>query len=87
VPKISLHEDLLKIFAGQKRETVSPPVRLSQTDVIFLIMCDQKAPAKKSLPSDEDLKLALMEKRVQEQAITQFNKIKSTSIIEYRNNR
>jgi peptidyl-prolyl cis-trans isomerase SurA len=84
VPKISLHEDLLKIFAGQKRETVSPPVRLSQTDVI---LCDQKAPAKKSLPSDEDLKLALMEKRVQEQAITQFNKIKSTSIIEYRNNR
>jgi peptidyl-prolyl cis-trans isomerase SurA len=73
-----------KLFAASRKGKATDPVRLSETELRVFMLCEQKAPMKKKDPTDEEISMALKEKRVQDQAVTQFNKLKAQATITYR---
>lgn len=77
-------DGIRKLFAATRKGKATEPVRLSETELRVFMLCDQKAPMKKKEPTDEEISMALKDKRVQDQAVTQFNKIKSQATIMYR---
>jgi hypothetical protein len=77
-------DGIRKFFAVTGKGKVTEPARLSETELRVFMLCGQKAPMKKDLPTNDDIRAALREKRVQEQAMTQFNKFKAQATIIYR---
>ncbi|MDP3372098.1 MAG: peptidylprolyl isomerase [Candidatus Paracaedibacteraceae bacterium] len=77
-------EGIRKFFAASGKGKATEPVRLSETELRLFMLCDQKKPVKKNLPKREEIRMMLKEKRVQEQAMTQFNKFKAQANIVYR---
>lgn len=84
VSVVMVPEGVRKFFATSGKGKATEPVRLSETELRLFMLCDQKKPEKKSLPKREEIRMMLKEKRVQEQAMTQFNKFKSQANIIYR---
>eukprot|EP01035_Chromulina_nebulosa_P021045 gene21045-27271_t len=77
-------DGIRKLFTKTGKGKATEPVRLSETELRVFMLCEQKAPTKKAQPTDDEIRMALKEKRVQEQAMTQFNKLKAQSTIVYR---
>jgi peptidyl-prolyl cis-trans isomerase SurA len=80
-------DGIRKLFAAGRKGKAADPLRLSETDLRVFMLCEQKAPMKKKEPTDEEINMALKEKRVQDQAVTQFNKLKTQATITYRTSR
>lgn len=87
VSAIMVPEGIRKLFTAAGKGNATEPVRLSETELRMFMLCDQKKPTKKSLPKREEIRMMLKEKRVQEQAMTQFNKYKAQANIVYRTSR
>ncbi len=77
-------DGIRKLFAAGRKGKATDPLRLSETDLRVFMLCEQKAPMKRKDPTDEEISMALKEKRVQDQAVTQFNKLKAQATITYR---
>lgn len=77
-------DGIRKLFAAKRKGKATEPVRLSETELRVFMLCEQKAPMKKKEPTDDEINMALKEKRVQDQAVTQFNKLKTQATITYR---
>jgi peptidyl-prolyl cis-trans isomerase SurA len=77
-------DGIRKLFAVSGKGKATEPVRLSETELRVFMLCGQKAPAKKVEPTENEIRAMLKEKRVQEQAMTQFNKFKAQATIMYR---
>ncbi len=84
VPVAGVPDGIRKLFAATPKGKATEPIRLSETDLRVFMLCEQKAPEKKKLPSDEEIRMMLKERRVQEMAITQFNRWKSQATIRHR---
>lgn len=84
VPIASVPDGIRKLFAEIPKGKAAEPIRLSETDLRVFMLCEQKAPEKKKLPSDEEIRMMLKERRVQEMAITQFNRWKSQATIRHK---
>ena len=72
------------LFEANPKGKAIEPIRLSETDLRVFMLCDQKTPMKRKMPTHAEINAALKEKRVQDQAVTQFNKFKSQARITYR---
>ncbi|MES2252429.1 MAG: SurA N-terminal domain-containing protein [Pseudomonadota bacterium] len=77
-------DGIRKLFSTGRKGKATEPVRLSETELRVFMLCGQKAPEKKTPPTREEIRMALKEKRVQEQAVAQFNKLKAQATIIYR---
>ncbi|MDP4725500.1 MAG: peptidylprolyl isomerase [Alphaproteobacteria bacterium] len=77
-------DGIRKLFASGRKGKATEPLRLSESDLRVFMLCEQKAPMKKKMPTDEEINMALKEKRVQDQAVTQFNKLKAQATITHR---
>ena len=77
-------DGIRKLFVASRKGKATDPVRLSETELRVFMLCEQKAPMKRKDPTDEEISMALKEKRVQDQAVTQFNKLKAQATITYR---
>ncbi len=84
VPVNGVHEELKKLLTTAGIGKVAQPVRISSTELMVMMWCDQTKPGKHQLPSHNEVKMMLLERKVQAQAIAQFNKIKTTAVIEHR---
>ncbi len=80
-------DGIRKLFVAARKGKATDPVRLSETELRVFMLCDQKAPMKKKMPTTEEISMSLKEKRVQEQAVAQFNKLKAQATITYRTSR
>lgn len=87
VSAANIHEEMMKILSQTEILKVSQPIRVSPAEIIMMMPCTRKTVAKSVIPSRVEVKRMLLNKKIQTQAESQFNKIKSTATIEYRSSR
>jgi peptidyl-prolyl cis-trans isomerase SurA len=77
-------DGIRKLFAAGRKGKATEPIRLSENEIRVFMLCDQKLPVKKKPPTQDEIRMILKEKRVQDQAVAQFNKLKTQATIVYR---
>lgn len=87
IPLSGIPQELMKLMQSAKMNNSTQPIRISQTELMFAMLCSQESIQKQSIPSDQEIRMTLMEKKVQEQATAQFNKLRAVATIEYRDPR
>lgn len=79
-----LPDVLQKIVYQMKLGRVDKPLKISENELLFLMKCSETKAGKDVIPDDKTIKQSLMEKKVQDLAVIEFNKVKARAKIEYR---
>lgn len=83
-PYSEIPDVLQKIIHQLKVNQAEKPIKISENELLFLMKCSEKKAGKDVLPDNKMIKQLLMEKRVQDLAVIEFNKVKARAKIEYR---
>ncbi len=79
-----LPDVLQKIVYQMKVGRIDKPLKISENELLFLMKCSETKAGKDVVPTKKMIKQALMEKKIQDLAIIEFNKVKARAKIEYR---
>lgn len=83
-PYSEIPDVLQKIIHQLKVNQAEKPIKISENELLFLMKCSEKKAGKDVLPDNKMIKQLLMEKKVQDLAVIEFNKVKARAKIEYR---
>lgn len=75
---------LQKIIKQLNIASIERPIKISDSEFLFLMKCSEQKAGKDILPDDKMIKQLLLEKKVQDLAVIEFNKVKARAKIEYR---
>jgi peptidyl-prolyl cis-trans isomerase SurA len=88
VPIFMVPDTIRAVLKTKELGKPAEPIQVSEREFRVFVLCGRKSPKKSQFPTHDEIEKTLREKRMQEKAITEFNRFKTTvTIVDRTNNR